>query len=156
MSLLSRKIFQMRNTKIVPANSVFNFDIPKILGKPLEEIDAIIQDKEKQINKIIIPKKDGSPRHVIAPGKDLKYIQKSIYWKLFRRYKAHDAAHGFIAKRGIATNADLHVGAKSIGKIDISDFFDSIFRMAWGQRTRGVYSGQRIWSGLVFAPQKAG
>ena len=116
----------MRNTKIVPANSVFNFDIPKILGKPLEEIDAIIQDKEKQINKIIIPKKDGSPRHVIAPGKDLKYIQKSIYWKLFRRYKAHDAAHGFISKRGIATNADLHVGAKSVGKIDISDFFDSI------------------------------
>ena len=105
---------------------ISNFNLQKLFGKPIEEVDEIIKNKDNYINKIIIPKKDGSPRNVIAPGKDLKYIQKSLYWRLFRRYKAHDAAHGFVAKRGISTNADLHVGAMSMGKIDISNFFDSI------------------------------
>ena len=103
-----------------------NFDMQKILGKPLEEVDKIIKEKESHINRITIPKKDGSPRHVVAPGRDLKYVQKSLYWKFFRRYKPHEAAHGFVAKRGISTNADWHVGAMSLGKIDIKNFFDSI------------------------------
>ena len=110
----------------MPVKSFSNFNLNLILNKPLDEIDNIIQNKEQQINKIIIPKKDGSPRNIIAPGKDLKYIQKSIYWKLLKRYKAHDAAHGFVSGRGISTNADVHVGANSICKIDISNFFDSI------------------------------
>lgn len=103
-----------------------NFNMDKIFGKPLDVVDKIISEKDKNIVKITIPKKDGSPRNVIAPGKDLKYIQKSLYWRFFKRYKPHDAAHGFVAKRGISTNADAHVGALSVGKIDISSFFDTI------------------------------
>jgi len=103
-----------------------NFDIEKIFGKPVQEVDAILANKESHIHKITIPKKDGSPRNVIAPGKDLKYIQKSLYWRFFRRYKPHEAAHGFVAKKGISTNADFHVGANAVGKIDISSFFDTI------------------------------
>ncbi len=110
----------------MPNKEIFNFDLKKILGKPVAEVDKILLDKEKNINRIVIPKKDGSPRNVIAPGRDLKYIQKSLYWRFFRRYKPHDAAHGFVAKRGISTNADFHVGALSVGKIDVSNFFDSI------------------------------
>jgi len=103
-----------------------NFNFQKIFNKPVEEIDEIIKNKDRNIEKFTIPKKDGSKRNVIAPSKDLKYIQKSLYWRLFRRYKANDAAHGFVSKRGISTNAEPHVGAKSMGKIDISNFFDSI------------------------------
>jgi RNA-directed DNA polymerase len=105
---------------------IHNFNIEKIFGKPQNEVDDILNNKEKHISKIEIPKKDGSPRKVIAPDRELKYIQKSLYWKFFRRYKPHEAAHGFVAKKGISTNADFHVGAESIGKIDISNFFDSI------------------------------
>lgn len=105
---------------------VSNFDIKQVLGANLEEVDAILADKQKHIERISIPKKSGGKRNIIAPSKQLKYIQKSIYWRVFRRYKADSAAHGFIAKRGIVTNAEPHVGAKSIGKIDIKDFFDSI------------------------------
>jgi len=102
------------------------FDIETIFGKSIEEVDKIIADKEKYIQRIEIPKKDGSKRKVVAPGNDLKYIQKSLYWRFFRKYKPHNAAHGFVAKRGISTNADAHVGAKSMLKVDISNFFDSI------------------------------
>ena len=74
-------------------NSIFN--MTKILGKPLEEVDKIIGEKEKNINKIVIPKKDGSNRNIIAPGRDLKYIQKSIYWRFFRRYKDYISPGGY-------------------------------------------------------------
>lgn len=103
-----------------------NFDIKAILGKSVEEVNAIIADKEKHIKKITIPKKNGSPRHVVAPDGDLKWILKGIYWRVLKKYKAHDAAHGFVLKRGIGTNSTVHVGANSVGKIDIENFFDSI------------------------------
>lgn len=121
-----RKLSNRQKKVKMPRVNKSNFGMEKILGKPLEQVDDIIKNKEKHINRIVIPKKDGSPRNVIAPGKDLKYVQKSLYWRFFRRYKPHDAAHGFVPKRGISTNADFHVGAMSVGKIDVSNFFDSI------------------------------
>jgi len=103
-----------------------NFDMPKILGAEIDEIDEIILNKHKHLERITIPKKDGSKRHIVAPDPRMKYIQKSIYWRFLRRYKPSEAAHGFVAKKGIATNARIHVGANSLGKIDIKSFFDSI------------------------------
>lgn len=110
----------------MPAKGHSNFDLLTILGKPLKEVDAIIENKEKYIDRITIPKKDGSPRNVISPGSELKYLQKGIYWRFYCRYRAHPAANGFVNKKGIVTNARPHVKAKSLGKIDISNFFDSI------------------------------
>jgi len=103
-----------------------NFDMPKILGAEIEEIDDIILNKHNHLDRITVPKKDGSKRQIVAPDKRLKYIQKSIYWRFLRRFRPSEAAHGFVAKKGIATNAKLHVGANSLGKIDIKSFFDSI------------------------------
>lgn len=103
-----------------------NFDMPKILGAELDVVDEIIQNKRKHLKRIEIPKKDGSKRQILAPDSKLKYIQKSIYWRFLRRFKPSDAAHGFVAKKGISTNAEPHVGANSLGKIDIKSFFDSI------------------------------
>lgn len=110
----------------MPSDQHSNFRFKDVFGKEMEEIDAIIAEKEHHVDRIQIPKKDGSKRNVIAPSRDLKYVQKALYWRFFRRYKASPAAHGFVAKRGIATNADPHIGALSVGKIDIKDFFDTI------------------------------
>jgi len=103
-----------------------NFNLAAILGKSIDEVDRVLLNKENHINRIEIPKHDGSLRHIIAPSSELKFIQKSIYWRFLKRYKANDAAHGFVAKRGISTNADIHVGANCMGKIDIKNFFDSV------------------------------
>lgn len=105
---------------------ISNFDMKQVLGADLEEIDEIIANMQNHIERISIPKKSGGKRNIIAPDPRLKYIQKSIYWRIFRRYKADQSAHGFVAKKGIVTNAEQHVGAKSMGKIDIQNFFDSI------------------------------
>jgi len=103
-----------------------NFDLHTIFGKPVEEVDEIIANKEHHIERIVIPKHDGSKRHIIAPSPEFKFIQKSLYWKFFKRYKANSAAHGFVPKKSIVTNAEPHVGTNCIGKIDIENFFDSI------------------------------
>ena len=103
-----------------------NFDLEKIFGKKVDVVDNIIKEKHLHLRKMQIPKKDGSTRHIVAPDKDLKYIQKGLYWRLLSKYKPSPAAHGFVKRRGIKTNAIPHIGSASMGKIDIKSFFDTI------------------------------
>jgi len=103
-----------------------NFNFKQIFGKPIDAIDDILADKEKHIRIFEIPKKDGTKRKIIAPDFKLKYIQKAVYYKILKKYKADNASHGFVNKRGIVTNAIQHVGSNSVGKIDIEKFFDTI------------------------------
>ena len=103
-----------------------NFDFKSMFGKTIEEIDDIIKNKESHIKRFTIPKKNGGERSIIAPDAQLKYIQKTVYYKLLKKYSYDKAANGFIPKRGIVTNAIPHVGANCVGKIDIEKFFDSI------------------------------
>jgi len=103
-----------------------NFNFIEIFGKPVDQVDALLANKAQHIRKIEIPKRDGGKRTIIAPDAPLKYVQKSVYWKLLKRYKPSPYAHGFVHKRGIVTNANLHVGASVLGKIDIKSFFDTI------------------------------
>lgn len=107
-------------------DSKSNFKLSALLGGDLIDVDNVIKNKDDHIQDFVIPKKDGSQRKIKAPDSQLKYLQKSIYFNLIKRYKPSDRAHGFVANRGISTNATPHVGAKSIGKIDILNFFDSI------------------------------
>jgi retron-type reverse transcriptase len=109
--------------KIVPYS---NFKLSEIFGQPLDKVDSLIKDIAMHVRNIEIPKKDGTKRKITAPDSALKYIQKTIYWRIFKRYKPNGCVHGFISKRGIVTNARMHVGAKSLGKIDIKSFFDTI------------------------------
>jgi len=103
-----------------------NFDFQFMFGRSLEEVDNIIANKEEHVRRFEIPKRDGGKRQILAPDSKLKHVEKMIYYHLLKRYSYSDAANGFIPKRGIVTNAVPHVGAKSVGKIDIAKFFDSI------------------------------
>jgi len=103
-----------------------NFNFKRIFGMTLDEIDCVLSDKEKFIKHFEIPKKDGTKRTIIAPISKLKHIQKLIYFKFLKKYRCHPAVHGFVPKRGIVTNAAMHIGARSLGKIDVSKFFDSV------------------------------
>ena len=109
---------------MVQQNSNFDFEV--IFGKQLEDVDDILKNKEQHLRRFSIPKKDGSLRTILAPDSNLKYIEKMVYYKFLKRYSYSDAANGFIPKRGIVTNAMPHIGARSVGKIDIAKFFDSI------------------------------
>jgi len=105
---------------------IINFNFKSIFGMDLEDVDDILENKDKYIRRFTIPKNDGTERNITAPIGKLKYLQKAIYYNILKKYKHHDAAHGFARNRGISTNAIPHIGAASLGKIDIKKFFDSI------------------------------
>jgi len=108
----------------VQSNS--NFNLGEIFGMPFSEVLELIKNIKSHIRRIEIPKKDGSKRRITAPDEKLKFLQRRLYYYVFKQYKPTDYAHGFIARRNIKSNASPHVGATVLGKIDIKSFFDTI------------------------------
>jgi hypothetical protein len=84
-----------------------------------------------------IPKRDGSRRSIMAPKPMLKAAQRWILHRVLERLPVHQAAHGFLRARSIASNAAVHAGAEVIVKLDIRDFFPTItFRRVKGLLTK--------------------
>ena len=81
-----------------------------------------------------IPKRDGSPRTIFAPKRELKAAQRWMLRQVAERLPVHNAAHGFVAERSIVTNAAAHAGADVIVKLDIRDFFPTV---TW-RRVKGL------------------
>ena len=81
-----------------------------------------------------IPKRDGSPRTIFAPKRELKSAQRWMLRQVAERLPVHNAAHGFVADRSIVTNAAAHAGAQVIVKLDIRDFFPTV---TW-RRVKGL------------------
>jgi RNA-directed DNA polymerase len=73
-----------------------------------------------------IPKKTGGVREIAAPMPRLKRAQYWILVNILQPLEAHDAAHGFRAKRSILTNARPHAGRRVVVNIDLKDFFPTI------------------------------
>lgn len=75
-----------------------------------------------------IHKKSGGTRKIHAPHFKLKLVQKLLAEVLNEAYlpKASSAAHGYIVKRSIKTNAIKHEKKRCVLRIDIEDFFPSI------------------------------
>lgn len=85
-----------------------------------------------------IPKRDGSRRLITAPKKELKAAQRWLLRNVVERLPVHHAAHGFLAARSIATNADAHAGADAVVKVDVKDFFPTVtFRRVKGLFRKG-------------------
>lgn len=84
-----------------------------------------------------IPKSSGEPRTITAPRMTLRKVQRKILDELLSKLPTHPAAHGFVKKRSVLTNAKPHQGAKLVVKLDIKDFFPTISYF----RVRGLLIG---------------
>lgn len=73
-----------------------------------------------------IPKRDGTKRSITAPKHELKAAQRWLLRNVFEKLPVHQAAHGFLDSRSIATNALVHAGADVIVKVDVKDFFPTV------------------------------
>lgn len=82
-----------------------------------------------------LTKKDGGFRKIEAPGKKLKFLQKTFANALQLFYLRHipDCVHGYVSginpevgSRHILTNAKAHQGAAWLLNLDFDDFFPSI------------------------------
>ena len=63
---------------------------------------------------------------ILAPSKELEYIQKFIYENILLNVKVNDCAYGFKKGKSIRDNVIEHLTADKILNIDLKDFFPSI------------------------------
>lgn len=108
-----------------------------VLGMPYDSLKAIIYPRPPY-KSFTIKKRDGSDRTIFEPRKRLKIIQLKVLDFLQERSTPFKpAVHGFVAKRSILTNAQVHCSPKNhhIFNIDLEDFFPSITFY----RVRGVF-----------------
>lgn len=82
-----------------------------------------------------IPKKSGSYRIIESPVGTRRRVQVSLKGMLDEIYRPPSAAHGFVSKRSVRTNADPHVRKKTVINIDLENFFHSVSFV----RVRGMF-----------------
>lgn len=73
-----------------------------------------------------VPKRDGSPRLISAPKRELKAVQRWITREVTEHLPVHGAAHGFLPGRSILTNALVHARASVVVKFDIEGFYPTV------------------------------
>jgi retron-type reverse transcriptase len=105
-------------------------DLRKLLGiRSPQQLGYFLlaSDADKgPYTRFTIPKRDGSPREICAPKKQLRWVQRQILDQILAKVPTHDAAHGFINGRSTVTNAANHQGATLLLKFDLTDFFPTI------------------------------
>ena len=81
----------------------------------------------------LIPKKNGKPRRISAPSKELLKYQHNLMPGLYayhqkkeREFNCENIQHGFIPNRNCVTAATQHIGFKHTIIMDLSNFFDSV------------------------------
>jgi len=77
---------------------------------------------------LLVPKRRGGLRLIEAPLPRLKAVQRRVLDGLLNTLPCHEAAHGFVPGRNVATNATVHAGQDFVIRFDLRDFFPSIGR----------------------------
>lgn len=75
-----------------------------------------------------IARRGSPPRLLEAPKQRLKEAQQRVARGILREVPPHDAAHGFVRGRSVASGVAAHVGKRCVLRMDIEDCFASIGR----------------------------
>ena len=116
--------------KVKSRNELADFlDIPR---KKLSYI-LYIKGVDDLYTSFEIPKKSGGFRHIYAPQKDLKVIQRKLAEALYNCQKEiwnkcnvnPNISHAFQKEKSFITNAKIHRNKRFVINIDLENFFDS-------------------------------
>jgi RNA-directed DNA polymerase len=102
--------------------------LARVSGVPSQVISSIRRDPASFYSSFRIPKRGGGSRVIESPTPELKQLQHWLQRHVTSMLRPHDAAHGFIRGRSIFTNAEPHVGAPAILKVDLRNFFGTVER----------------------------
>lgn len=72
------------------------------------------------------PKRLGSLRLLEIPKADLKRAQRRILDDLLQHVPVHEAAHGFVQGRSVASHAAAHAAKEVVIGFDLRDFFPAV------------------------------
>ncbi|WP_294275756.1 reverse transcriptase family protein [uncultured Chryseobacterium sp.] len=106
--------------------------------------------KSSRYKKFLIKKKRKGYREIMAPSKDLKYIQKWILVNILSKHKLSNSCKGFRVGVSIYDNAIEHESATTILKIDLLKFYDTIT----DRRVYGVFKKMGYASNLSYSLAK--
>jgi RNA-directed DNA polymerase len=73
----------------------------------------------------VLSKRSGGVRLLESPKSNLKALQRRILSGILDRIPVHQAVHGFVRARSIATFAAPHAGKNALLRLDLEDFFPS-------------------------------
>jgi retron-type reverse transcriptase len=131
------------------------------LGLSASELLSIIATAPARYKVYNIPKRDGFTFRTIAqPSRELKAIQHYVLHKKLVRYPIHQTAMAYTEGRNILQNAQEHIGANAILKLDFQQFFPSIKVSDWEKFARRNpitevdLSDLRMYSKIMFWSQQ--
>jgi RNA-directed DNA polymerase len=75
---------------------------------------------------LLLPKPSGGLRLIEAPKAGLKQAQRRLLEGLLSQVPVHEAAHGFVPGRSVASHAAVHAGQPVVVRFDLRDFFTSV------------------------------
>jgi RNA-directed DNA polymerase len=105
-------------------------DVATAIGLSIKQLRWLAYHSEAATRthyvKFQVPKKSGGMRTLAAPHKKLKRVQHWILANVLNKLPVTEAAHGFVAGRGIVSNASPHVSKAVVVNLDLSDFFPTI------------------------------
>lgn len=93
------------------------YDLLRYRDEPYKE--------QKCYSEILIEKKTGGYRILHAPQGKLKTVQQQVLTYL-QDVEVSPAAYGYVRGKNIADHANCHLGKKTLVKLDIEDFFDTV------------------------------
>lgn len=100
--------------------------ISEALGINVQKLYQFSNNQHKHYTQCVIRKKNGKERKLSVPNKYLKYIQRLILEKYLYTLPVSEYATAYCPGKKLADNATVHIGRKTVLKLDISDFFNSI------------------------------
>ncbi|MDN3692179.1 reverse transcriptase family protein [Chryseobacterium tructae] len=112
--------------------------------------NPIFELKQKRYQLFSIKKRRGGRREIMAPDKDLKYIQKWITFNILDKYPLKESCKGFRQNISIKDNALVHEGASKILKVDLLKFYDTITE----ERVYGVFKNMGYQGNLAVSLSK--
>lgn len=100
--------------------------LARLVGIEPSKLAALIANPDQHYRSFELQKRGGGKRLIDVPCPTLLSVQRWIKSNILDGIRIHDAAHGFVNKRSVVTNANVHLGGKFLLKVDLKDFFPSI------------------------------
>lgn len=92
------------------------------------ELLRLAQNASQHYKVYTIPKRNGEPRPIAHPSRELKAVQRWIVKVVIQRLPIHDAATAYRKGGGIRVNAERHRTSRYTNRYDFSNFFPSFKR----------------------------
>ncbi len=136
-------------------------DIIAALGFSGSDIQRIVSTAPARYKVYQIPKRNGAGWRTIAqPSRELKALQHFILHNKLTAFPVHPSAMAYAANRNIKKNADQHVAADVLLKLDFTDFFPSIKVSDWEKFAKRVTVNEidqndiKLYSRIMFWGQQ--